>query len=341
MEPRTVSIESPIFVVGTGRSGTTLMRRMLSAHSQISITPETHFMKWVSERENIQGSPGDFDSFWKEYTSWFRFTYLGLDADHCLELIDQLGARTFKNIFSAIMLAYQERCEKERTGEKTPSHVNYLPLLLEWFPKARIIIMQRDPRAVVASELNTPWVKDRITPTSIRQGFFTKSRWYELLEGADVWSNTNGTIIPKWERDDRVQVVSYENLCHNPEIVARTICQFLGEKYETAMLTDRKDERKEMIREGKIPPKRYNHHTKTLQPISTDTLNKWKKNLTPIEIAMIEARCFEAMKYRKYRPSVSRLKRYGGQILSIIIYITVRSENNLRKILRAMRRSLS
>lgn len=340
MDLKTASIESPIFVVGTGRSGTTLMQRMLSAHSKISITPETHFMRWVSERENILGSPRNFDTFWNEYTSWFRFTYLGLDADRCLELIDQLGARSFKNIFSAIMLAHMERCGKERTGEKSPSHVNYLPLLLEWFPNARFIIMQRDPRAVVASKLGTPWVKDRITPTSLRQGVFTKSRWHELLKGADDWSNIFGTIVPKWEKDHRIYVVSYEELCHNPDIVARTICNFLGEKYETAMLTDRKDDR-EMIQKETVPSKRYNHHQKTLKPISTDTLNKWKKNLTPVEIAIIEACCYEVMKKRKYTPSVTRLKRFGGQISTVAFNSAERSEDKLRKIVETMRRNLS
>lgn len=340
MKIRTASIESPIFVVGTGRSGTTLMQRMLSAHSNISITPETHFMRWVSERENIHGSPKDFDSFWKEYTSWYRFTYLGLDADRCLEITDQLGARTFKNIFSAIMLAHMERCGKERTGEKSPSHVNYLPLLLKWFPNARIIIMQRDPRAVIASKLGTPWVKDRITSVSLRQGLFTNSRWYELLEGADVWSNTNGSIVPYWEKDKRVHVVSYEDLCHNPEIIARSICQFIDEKYESSLLTDRKDEG-EIIQKGTAQSKKYNYHTKTLQPISTDTLNKWKKNLTSVEIAMIEARCFEEMKNKKYKPSVSHFKRYAGFIISMIFNVAERSENKLRNIFSILRHSLS
>lgn len=339
MVARTTLIESPIFVVGTGRSGTTLMQRMLSAHSKIAITPETHFMRWVSERENIHGSPKDFDTFWKEYTSWYRFTYLGLDAERCLKLIDQLGARTFKNIFSAVMLAHMERYKKERTGEKSPSHVNYIPLLLKWFPNAKIIVMQRDPRAVVASKLGTPWVQDRITATSFRHGLLTSSRWHELLEGTDVWSNTYGSIVPKWESDDRIKVVSYEDLCHNPEIIARSVCQFLGEKYEKAMLTDRKDQM-EMIQEGAAQSKKYNHHTKTLKPISTDTLNKWKKNLKPFEIAMIEARCIEVMKNRGYTPSVTHLKRFGGQITSIVFKTTERSEDKLRKMLNIVRQNL-
>ncbi|CAN5320167.1 hypothetical protein BH23BAC3_BH23BAC3_32940 [soil metagenome] len=103
--------EAPIFIVGPGRSGTTLMRKMISAHSRISITPETHFMKRVDKRGDINGSPKDFDAFWEEYTSWIRFTYLDIDPDYCLRLIDESGERSFKNIFQAVITAYKEKSE--------------------------------------------------------------------------------------------------------------------------------------------------------------------------------------------------------------------------------------
>ena len=35
----------PIFIVGVGRSGTSLLQAMLNAHSKITFTPETHFIK--------------------------------------------------------------------------------------------------------------------------------------------------------------------------------------------------------------------------------------------------------------------------------------------------------
>lgn len=91
--------ESPIFIVGPGRSGTTLMRKMISAHSRLSITPETHFLKRADKRGDIHGSPEDFDEFWEEYTSWIRFTYLDLDPDYCLSLIENTGDQSFKSIF--------------------------------------------------------------------------------------------------------------------------------------------------------------------------------------------------------------------------------------------------
>lgn len=138
-------VKDPIFIMGPGRSGTTLVRSMLSAHSRIAITPETHFMQWVDQREDVRTAPNNFASFWSKYTAWVRFADLGVDAGRCLELIDLQGERNFENIFRAVLAAYMERTGKPRVGEKSPSHVRYIGTLLNWFPEARILVMLRDP----------------------------------------------------------------------------------------------------------------------------------------------------------------------------------------------------
>ena len=35
----------PIFIIGVGRSGTSLLQSMLNSHSKIAFTPETHFIR--------------------------------------------------------------------------------------------------------------------------------------------------------------------------------------------------------------------------------------------------------------------------------------------------------
>ena len=45
--------KSPIFVIGMGRSGTTLLRQMLSAHPRIHNTHEAFFYAYA------QGTPDD------------------------------------------------------------------------------------------------------------------------------------------------------------------------------------------------------------------------------------------------------------------------------------------
>ena len=333
--------ESPIFIVGPGRSGTTLLRSMLSAHSRISITPEMQYMQWVDEREDVRKAPIDFESFWKEYTSWVRFADLGVDADRCLALTDLQGDRTFENIFRAVLTAYLERTGKARVGEKSPSHVRYIGTLLEWFPDARILIMLRDPRAVVSSQLETPYVQERITETSLRRGHFVASRMREIVRYADDWSTIFENLLPQWEKDPRTRILAYEALVHEPETQVRSVCDFLGETYEDCMLTGR--------REASVPTPagttssfqleqwRRSHHAQTLRPVSTDSLDKWNQSLSKLEVEIVEARCIDGMRERGYQPSTSAAKRFEGQLLSTAFLAAERTEFQARQVFKSIR----
>lgn len=58
------SLQRPAFIAGTGRSGSTLMRSLLSAHPRTCVSPETHYMaraeKWGFRDRN---APLDFDRY--------------------------------------------------------------------------------------------------------------------------------------------------------------------------------------------------------------------------------------------------------------------------------------
>ena len=50
------------FVVGVGRSGTTLLRMMLDSHPEIAIPPETHFIpQFIQASGKLRYQPGDAD----------------------------------------------------------------------------------------------------------------------------------------------------------------------------------------------------------------------------------------------------------------------------------------
>lgn len=337
--PTTLS-DSPIFIVGAGRSGTTLVRKIISAHSRITIPPETQFIEWADQRENIKGALTDFESFWNEYTSWIRFRYLEIDPNRCLELMNQKDNRTIRDVFTSILIAYGEKKGKERVGEKSPSHVQYLHILLDWYPDARIIVMQRDPRAVVASSLGTPWVKKRTSPANLPNGIFSNSRWYELIYKAKNWKNIFETVIPKWESDSRIHVVAYEDLVRNPEKIVMSLCEFIGEDYEKEMLTNRKKENEteppEKATAEQVKQWRE-HHSNTHRPISADSLGKWKKNLSTFEIMMIEGLCIDGMIKCNYDPVCSQSKRMAGLFLANSHITAEKSECFLRIAYRKLR----
>lgn len=314
------SSESLIFIGGSGRSGTTLMRSLISAHPRLAIAPETHFMKIADRNGGLkEGQPTRFQKFWKRYSSSTRFKDLGVDPSHCIDLMNKQEGQTYRNIFRAMLTAYGKRLGKERVGEKTPSHVRYVSQLLEWFPDARVIVMRRDPRAIIASKMNNPWVTRRLTPTSLRHGLLVGHRLYEIAREIKDWVELYEDIVVGWEQDDRVLIVSYEALVSNVENELKRICGFLGEPYEPAMLRNRTSETvpepEGEVFTDRLQEWRKQHHAKTLQPISDEGLGKWKERLTRTEIAMIEGGTLKGMLACGYDPSTTRLQRAQGKAL--------------------------
>lgn len=331
-----ITFSRPIFIVGPGRSGTTLLRSLLSAHSRIAVTPETQFMARAEAWGLKNGSPNDFDAFWENYTSWLRFRDLGVSADRCRELIEQQGEHSFAAVFKAVLAAYGEKEGKPRIGEKSPSHVRFLPTLLDWFPDAQVLVTQRDPRAVIASQVNTYYVQKKLKPRSLRHSFFSDKREQEILHYAKEWVADFEERLKPWKDDPRFHTVVYEDFVQNPEQEVRTIFDFLGERFEPSVLTERNDDT--------VPPPaaqnqdrqweqwRSEHHAKTLQDISADSLNKWKSQLTKTEVALIEGCCAESMNRFGYAPSLTpRLLRAGRAAASVLGSADI-GEKKLREI---------
>ncbi len=276
------------------------MRSLLSAHSRVAITPETHFLIEAVGAGGIGAeAPADFEEFWKKHVETTRFIDLGVDPDRCRALIDETGDYSYRTVFSAMLDAYAEKVGKVRVGEKTPGHVHHIPELLGWFPQARIIVLRRDPRAVIASLLQTPWVRRNIRSSSLRTGILTGSRRYQVARFADDWAKMYEGPVKAYRKDPRVHIVSYEDLVRDVESELQKICAFIGETYEPAMVTQRKGvpppAGTERIPSAEWRQWRVEHNEKSLRPVSDESLEKWKDQLNSAEVALIEGRCFAQM----------------------------------------------
>lgn len=328
----------PLFIVGSGRSGTTLLRSLLSAHSRITITPETHYMKWVLKRGGFSLQGPAFASLWDDYMRTWRFETLGVEPGRCREIAEGLGGATAQNAFSAMLVAYGERAGKARVGEKSPSHTRHLDRLLAWYPEARVVVMQRDPRAVVASQLRSPWNERHITPPSLRHGLAVDSRLREVVHRADLWNQTYDRIVPAWAGDPRVLVVPYESLVRDPEREVRSVCAHLGEDYEPEMLTGRSQETvpapAASAPDDRLAEWQRRHHAQSFRPVSADSLDKWKGELSDLEVAVTEGLCAGSMARAGYVPTASAGRRVVGRASARALVGVERAESAVRSRIR-------
>jgi hypothetical protein len=180
-----------IFIVGSWRTGTSLLRHTLNGSDDVAICDETHFFektKTMADLLRVILNSSEKSRTWSETHILKRPTNPGLrqelpevgdistDAgakkivdyicDTCwrcgLESVDRgefwrkllESDRTDRSLFDLIMAFYANG--KRIRGEKTPSHIHHVPTLLEWFPNARVIHTFRDPRTITVSRKRNP-----------------------------------------------------------------------------------------------------------------------------------------------------------------------------------------
>jgi hypothetical protein len=292
------TITAPIFVLGMPRSGTTLVGTMISAHPNVTVAPETRFLDMGLDRHGHRdlARPDEFEAFWTDYAASGNFRAVGLDMDELRRTLEGQEARSFNSVYSVILNAYADQQQKSRTGDKAHLDYTYVDTLIEWFPDARIVVVLRDPRAVIASLLRVPW-SHPFTYIHARQW---RDGYYLAAELA---------------QDDHVHIVRYEDLVTNPEPMIRTLCDFIDEPYAEEMI-DRSDDPNPSKRvEGWRDDTWWTEHRKAaLSPVFRDSLDRWRSELTSGQIALIEHIASDAMDKGGYtRTDKSPAKRAFAQ----------------------------
>ncbi|WP_236585602.1 tetratricopeptide repeat-containing sulfotransferase family protein [Dyella sp. EPa41] len=121
--------ESPVFVVGFPRSGTTLLEQMLDAHPDFRSMDERDFVYELIHRMQQAGQsyPRDLAGLTQDEASQLRALYLGMSR----RVLPDLDAR--------------------RLVDKNPLNMLCLPMIARLFPEARIIMCLRHPCDVLLS----------------------------------------------------------------------------------------------------------------------------------------------------------------------------------------------
>jgi hypothetical protein len=188
---------SPIFIIGCHRSGTTLLRLILDAHPNISCGPETRFL---ADLANITADP-----------NWQRMRLYGFPKQYWHQRIAAL--------FDAFQSEYAHARGKVRWADKTPRYALCVDYLNELFPTCQVVHVVRDGRDVVASH------RDRWGYGSALKAV-KKWPWYVATARAA------GARLPA----DRYHEVRYEDLVTDPEGTLRQLLDFLGEPWDPILL---------------------------------------------------------------------------------------------------------
>jgi hypothetical protein len=280
--------QPPIFIVGSPRSGTSLMRTILNRHPDLAICNETHFLQLVyqARRRRAFGDLKDANArrrLVEEYVATQRMRRLGMDSTVLTERLLHEGI-SYRALFACLLDCYAQSKGKRRCGEKTPQHARISETLCEWFPGAIILHMLRDPRAAVASLQQEPWAS-RSAVTNARN-------WLACNLGARRSSH----------RSEYLEV-RYETLVTQPEAEVARICSFLGEEYFSSMLIP-----------NDVPPPGFPVE-RIYTPITAERIGTWREELTAEQVAQVEwvvGDHLQTFGYPREAPLASRLSIVRG-----------------------------
>lgn len=284
-------MDTPIFIVGANRSGTTLLRLILNAHPRIAVPDELIYLDSSLAGVPIEHwrDPGlsteEYETFVDRFLTENCRSLDELDMDVLREEI-LAGPHDFRRPYRCALEAWAGHHGKDRWGEKTPGNLFYADILLEMFPRARFLYMVRDPRAGVAS-------MQRVSFFPEDTAFNALSRRKHDTEGRALLERH----VPAAQR----QAIRYEDLVRHPESVVQSLCEFLGEAYTPEMLRFHQDADAYMKDEAE---ERYNE-TAT-HPITDDRVDAWTDRLTSDQVAIIESVCDEIMREFGYTPTEHR-----------------------------------
>ena len=214
-----------VFVVGCGRSGTTVLRTVLDSHPDLAVSHEGRFVAPLGLRRARYERPEGFatDRLIADLTADRAVrTNLEFDEDDVRAALAGPAPEGFPDAVRRIFAHYAEVRGKSRYGDKFPGYVLRMDLLAGMFPEARFVHIVRDGRDVALSYR-------AIAPAdAVTLAFDWRSR-------VSAGRAAGATLGPA-----RYQEVRYEDLVTDPRPTVEGLCGFLDLAFDPAMLDSRR-----------------------------------------------------------------------------------------------------
>ena len=285
--------ESPIFIIGTERSGSNLLRLILDVHPDVVIPHPPHLMKYFGELD--YGDLKDMDNLRalsQDMVKLIETHIFPWDLPLSSEtLAKQALEPSHFGLVAAIYESVRSQHGVKRWGCKSTFMIKYIKETLSVYPKAQFILLVRDPRDVAVSA---------------RKSVFSPCHPYL---SACLWDAQQalGKSAQQSLSQEQLYVLRYEDLLVDSETVLRQVCDFLRLNFTPDLL--RFFEQKEAKKSAGLSESWGN----TARPILKNNHQKFHKELSRQDIALVEKVCQSHMLHFGYaltsdRETLDKLK---------------------------------
>ena len=204
-----------VFLIGAPRSGTTLLARMLGAHSLVYQRAEPHLITPIAHLGyfgKVQKAPYDPNNVEQALREFVADLPRG-EADY----LDALRAYT-DTMYARIMATAPG---KRLFLDKTPAYALVLPFLTKLYPKARYVVLTRHPLAILSSYVES----------------FFDGNWHVAVAHNPILARYVPALAAMLrERPVPFAHVKYEELVRDPEAHFRRVCAHLAIPFEAGAI---------------------------------------------------------------------------------------------------------
>ena len=247
------------FCIGTQKTGTTLLARLLDQHPEIACIWESYALQPNSPSSilNIESKQWSVHGFsdanikkWHHAWDGTISPVLGRMARR-FGLRDPFITRAFRKSMMEILSDFADRCGTTVVGDKWPWYIDYIKEIVTAFPNALFIYNVRDPRGLWNSA----------------QKFLARKRGDEIVRKMLA---KDKIITPYLKRPNFI-TVRYEDIVTSPEDSMRRLYKFLGKDYDPGYL---------QYDPAQDPyPDRWDWIPEATAPIKPTNATKWKTEL--------------------------------------------------------------
>jgi hypothetical protein len=276
-------IQDPIFIIGTERSGSNLLRLILNSHSEIAVPHPPHIVKNFSPFLHVYGDLNNPKNFYRlvedvvqvvnhHFAPWpFRI--------EIQSVLNEVEISSLYGIHLALYELFRKYSQKSRWACKSTFMFAEIPEITKAHKLPKFIHLARDPRDVSASA---------------KKSIFSS---YHPLKEARLWLTQQNRIEELkglYLSDETYLMMKYEDLVSSPVGSIRTIMNFLELSFEQNQLNF--FETKEAISLSRLSKSWENCGS----PVNKERAGSFRKDLSRKEISQIETLLCGPMKKYGY-----------------------------------------
>ena len=289
-------MKSPVFIIGNPRSGTTLLRLMMTCHRNIVVPPECGFAVWLYDKYKNWGKPEGRDElsltgFLDDLMPCKKMYTWKLEKSDLYDFLSERQPQAYPELVSSIyeLYALSQGRRVRRWGDKNNFHIHYIETIKAMFPNASFLHIVRDGRDVACSykKLHERKIGSSYAP-NLPSG---------IEDIANQWKTNVETVIASFDAIgwENVHEITFTGLILDTESTLRDLCEAIGEEYDPSMLDYEVTNRRNQLE----PVEFMEWKEKTLRPPMKTEVGRYKDELPSEEI-----RTFESI-------AATQLKRYG------------------------------